>query len=147
MRTLLMRGDRGIQKKFTVEDSAVGFIKMENGATIVLEASWALNTLEVDEAKCTLCGTKAGADMKNGLRINGEQNSKLYVKEFSLSADGVAFYDGAVEKDIDAELRTWVDAVINDKDPVVLPEQALVVTEILEAIYESAQTGETIYFT
>ena len=32
-------------KKFTVEDSAFGFIKMKNGATIVLESSWALNTL------------------------------------------------------------------------------------------------------
>ena len=34
-------------KKFTVEDSAFGFIKMKNGATIVLEASWALNSLDV----------------------------------------------------------------------------------------------------
>ena len=32
-------------KEFTVEDSAFGFITMENGATIVLESSWALNTL------------------------------------------------------------------------------------------------------
>jgi hypothetical protein len=31
-------------------------ITMENGATIILESSWALNTLEVDEAKCTLSG-------------------------------------------------------------------------------------------
>ena len=38
-------------KEFTVEDSAFGFIKMKNGAVINLEASWALNTLEVDEAK------------------------------------------------------------------------------------------------
>ena len=53
-------------EKFTVEDSAFGFIKMKNGATIVLEASWALNSLEVDEAKTSLCGTKAGADMKDG---------------------------------------------------------------------------------
>ena len=33
--------------KFTVEDSAFGFIVMENGATIVLESAWALNTLDV----------------------------------------------------------------------------------------------------
>ena len=29
--------------KFTVEDSAFGFITMKNGATIILEASWAIN--------------------------------------------------------------------------------------------------------
>ena len=53
-------------EEYTVEDSAFGFIKMKNGATIVLESAWALNTLDVDEAKTSLCGTKAGADMKDG---------------------------------------------------------------------------------
>ncbi|MCI1260607.1 MAG: Gfo/Idh/MocA family oxidoreductase, partial [Atopobiaceae bacterium] len=33
-------------KTYEVEDSAMGFIKMKNGATIGLEASWALNILE-----------------------------------------------------------------------------------------------------
>jgi len=31
---------------FEVEDSAFGFIKMKNGATIFLEASWVLNVVE-----------------------------------------------------------------------------------------------------
>lgn len=38
-------------KEFTVEDSAFGFVTMENGATIILESSWALNTLDVREAR------------------------------------------------------------------------------------------------
>ena len=33
-------------KQFNVEDSAFGFIKMKNGATIILESSWALNNLQ-----------------------------------------------------------------------------------------------------
>ena len=53
---------------FTVEDSAFGFIRMKNGATINLESSWALNSLDVKEAKTTLCGTKAGADQPGQLR-------------------------------------------------------------------------------
>jgi predicted dehydrogenase len=131
--------------KFTVEDSAMGFIKMENGATIVLESSWALNTLDIDEAKCSLSGTEGGADMKGGLRINGEDNSRLYVKEVDLKAGGVAFYSGTSQRDIDVECSTWIDSILNDTEPVVKPEQALVVTEILEAIYESARTGKTVY--
>ena len=71
-------------KKFTVEDSAFGMIVMENGATIMLESSWALNSLDVDEAKCSLSGDEAGADMKNGLRINGEKYSRLYTNEIEL---------------------------------------------------------------
>ena len=44
-------------EKFTVEDSAFGFIKMKNGATIVLESSWALNIADPQEASTVLCGT------------------------------------------------------------------------------------------
>jgi predicted dehydrogenase len=132
--------------KFTVEDSAFGMITMKNGATIILESSWALNTLEVDEAKCTLSGTEGGADMKGGLRINGEKHSRLFTTEVELKAGGVAFYDGKAEVASDLEMRLWIQAIENDTDPVVTPEQACVVSEILEAIYESAKTGKAVYF-
>lgn len=133
-------------EKFTVEDSAFGFITMENGATINLEASWALNTLDVGESQTTLCGTEGGADMKDGLRINGEKFSKLYTTKPELDAGGVAFYDGKTESDADTEARRWIDCIINDTDPVVKPEQAIVVTQILEAIYDSAKSGKPVYF-
>lgn len=133
--------------KFTVEDSAFGFIVMENGATIVLESSWALNTLQVGEAKTLLCGTKAGADMLDGLRINGEEFGKLYAKQVQLGGDGVDFYDGSRELSAaDLEATQWIECLLNDTNPVVKPEEALVVTEILEAIYESSKTGQAIYF-
>ncbi|MEK3910704.1 Gfo/Idh/MocA family protein [Paenibacillus sp. FSL H7-0331] len=133
-------------KKFTVEDSAFGMITMKNGATIILESSWALNTLDVKEAKCTLSGTEGGADMEDGLRLNGEKHSRLYKNQIELGTKGVDFYDGKQESMQDTELRLWIDAVINDTQPIVTPEQACVVSEILEAIYESAKTGKAIYF-
>ena len=133
-------------EKFTVEDSAFAFITMENGATITLECSWALNSLDIGEAQCTLCGTEGGADMRDGLRINGEKYSRLYVNKPELDSGGVDFYDGSSESNADREARLWIDAVINDKAPVVLPEEALVVTQILDAIYESSKTGKPVYF-
>ena len=81
-------------EKFTVEDSAFGFITMQDGATIILESSWALNTLDVQEAKTTLCGTKAGADMVDGLRFNMIDFNKQTIKKPSLESGGVAFYSG-----------------------------------------------------
>ncbi|NDL67397.1 Gfo/Idh/MocA family protein [Anaerotalea alkaliphila] len=132
--------------EYTVEDSAFAFITMQDGATIVLESSWALNTLETGEAKTTLCGTKAGADMKEGLRINGADFGKLYVKKPNLDAAGVDFYEGDEEKPADVEARSWIDCILNDTEPVVKPEEALKVTEILEAVYLSAATGKTIEF-
>ncbi|WP_159886614.1 Gfo/Idh/MocA family protein [Paenibacillus puerhi] len=131
--------------KFTVEDSAFGMIVMEDGASIVLESSWALNTLEVDEAKCTLCGTEGGADMKGGLRINGEKHSRLFTSEVELKAGGVAFYDGKAEKDADLEMRRWIEAIDLDQEPVVTPQQAYIVSLILEAVYESSRTGKAVY--
>lgn len=133
-------------KKFTVEDSAFGFITMKNGATIILEASWAINLLDATEANCTLAGTKGGADMKKGLRINGEKNGTMYVQEIQTSGGGVAFFEGKSTDLAYEEAKSWINAVRNDTAPVVLPEQALVVSEILEAIYESAKSGQPVTF-
>ncbi len=132
-------------KKYTVEDSAFGFIKFKNGATVILEASWALNTLETREATCVLCGTEAGADFGDGLRLNGEKFSRLYVTKPDLKSGGVAFYEGKQESPAFLEARKWIDALLNDTDPVVLPGQAAVVTQILEAVYKSAATGQPVY--
>jgi predicted dehydrogenase len=129
-----------------VEDSAFGFITMENGATIMLESSWALNDLHVGEAKTTLCGTEGGADMWEGLRLNGEKHGKLFVNKVDMSGGGVDFFSGVLENEADREARMWIDSIINDTDPMVRPEQALVVTEILEAIYKSAKTGKLVTF-
>ncbi|MFE5318833.1 Gfo/Idh/MocA family protein [Paenibacillus sp. NPDC056579] len=133
-------------EKFTVEDSAFGMITMQNGSTIVLESSWAINMLQTGEAKTTLCGTEGGADMQDGLRINGEKHSKLFMNEIQLDAKGVDFYDGKKASPADLEMRLWLEAVEQDKEPVVTPEQACVVSEILEAIYESSKTGKAVYF-
>lgn len=132
--------------KFTVEDSAFAFITMENGATVVIESSWALNSLEVGEAQTTLCGTEGGADMKEGLRINGENLGRLYETKVDFGSSGVEFNETITEEPADVEARSWIDCILNDTEPVVKPKQALVVTEILEAIYESSKTGKPVYF-
>ena len=133
-------------EKFTVEDSAFGFIKFKNGATVVLESAWALNTLEVEEASCMLCGTKGGADFHDGLRINGERFGKLYVTKPDLKNSGADFYEGTSVNPPEVEARTFYAAVIEGKPLTVKPEQALVVTRILDAIYESNRTGKPVFF-
>jgi predicted dehydrogenase len=135
-------------KKFTVEDSAFGFVVMKNGATIILQSSWALNITEVREAVTTLCGTKAGADMpgEGSLTINGVRNGRQYVLKPDFAAGGVAFYGGESLKDTDREARTFADAIRGKGKLYVLPEQAAVVTKILEGIYNSAKTGKPHYF-
>ena len=133
--------------KFTVEDSAFGFIVMENGATIVLESAWALNTLDVREAVTSVCGTLAGADMTDGVRINGVRNGRQYVLKPDFKAGGVAFFHGSgPESAADKEERLWIEAVRGGDAPITKPEQAYCVTRILEGIYESAKSGKPYYF-
>lgn len=133
--------------EFTVEDSAFGFVVMENGATIVLESAWALNMLDTREAVTTVCGTLAGGDMNDGLRINGIRNGRQYVLTPDFSAGGVAFNDGKKSEGPSArEEREWIEAIRNDTEPLVKPEQAYIVTRILEGIYESSKSGDIYRF-
>lgn len=132
-------------EEYTVEDLGVGLITMENGATIFIEASWALNTMDTREASVTLCGTKGGACNANeSLIINGEENGLLYDKAILTKPNGVNFYDVAEVYGPELEMRTWVDAVLNDTNPVVMPEEMLTASEIIEAMYASADSGSAV---
>nr|WP_321291751.1 Gfo/Idh/MocA family oxidoreductase [uncultured Trichococcus sp.] len=137
---------------FETEDSAFGLIKMENGATIFLEAAWALNMINPKEAQVTLCGTEGGAEMfgkafidQGYVVFNKAAHNQLEQTQPS-DAGGVFGFEGATLEQRDAEAKQWVDAILNDTDPIVKPEQAIVVTQILEAIYKSAETGKVVEF-
>lgn len=130
---------------FTVEDSAFGFVVMENGATVILESSWALNTLQTGEAKTTLCGTKAGADMMDGLRINGVSHGDLYIQKTQTALNGVDFYEKEQDDPGYLEARYWIDCILEDTEPFVKPREALTVMEIINAIYRSQETGKPVY--
>ncbi len=149
-------------KNYEVEDSAFGFVKFSNGATVILEASWALNMIVANEAMTMLCGTKAGVDMfpENGpivrksdfqdvpvqhVRVNGENNGSLFVQNYALGGSFIG--DGKQRESFAGggkEMKAWFDSIRTGKELVVKPEQAYTVTTILEAIYKSAESGKTI---
>ena len=140
-------GDNGVSTT-PLEDSACAFIRMKNGATILLETSWALNTAEpVQEGSCVLYGTKAGLSLKNNkLTLNKVDLNHCVITDVDTSVGGVAFYDGASASPQEVEARNWIQAIIDDTEPLVKPEEAYVVSRILEAIYTSSRTGKPVYF-
>ena len=140
-------GDKGVSNN-PLEESACAFIKMKNGATIMLETSWALNIdTNPDPTLCRLCGSKSGILVnENTLKINKVELGRLQNITVDTSAGGVDFFDGASTNPADNEAKLWIEAIVNDTDPVVLPEEAAVVSEILEAIYTSSKTGKAVYF-
>ena len=140
-------GDNGVSTT-SLEEAACAMIIMKNGATIMLETSWALNTAEpVGEGSCVLCGSKAGLQIKHDkLTLNKVELGRQIVTEVDTSVGGVAFFDGTKETPALTEARNWIKCIVDDTDPIVLPEQALVVSRILEAIYTSSKTGKPVYF-
>lgn len=132
-------------KAYEVEDSAFGFIQMANGATVFLEASWILNMIKPREAATTLCGTKGGAEIPgDGQLIFNRAAHGALLEETLSNAGQAAYFDGVSLKPADLEARGWLDTLVEDKQPLVLPRQALVTTLILEAIYTSARTGQAV---
>ncbi|MDD6667641.1 MAG: Gfo/Idh/MocA family oxidoreductase [Lachnospiraceae bacterium] len=137
---------------FEVEDSAFGYIKMKNGAAIQLNASWALNILESREASTTLCGTKAGAEIhsgmshtKNELIYNRGRNGQLMEEKLS-PVGGVAYFGGGGGEEGTIDNRQWLEAIQSGNSPLVKPEQALVVTQVLDNIYKAAAENKEIRF-
>lgn len=150
--------------KFEVEDSGFGLVKFKNGATVIVESSWALNqVIAQQDAYIVLCGTKAGADMfpetgpgiltidfdrnRNfNVRVNGENNGKLYIQNYALGGSFIGggeqpeFYPGMFR-----EQEVWYNAVRNGGELVIKPEQAYTVTLILEAIYKSSDRGDVVH--
>jgi predicted dehydrogenase len=124
-------------KNFTVEDFAVGFVRFENGATLVLESSFVANQEEGDKMTFQIFGDKGGAQY-NPLKMFTEQNKTLLdISPAHLRGSGQPHAD---------QIASFVDSVVNDK-PVYTPgEEALEVTRIIDALYQSSDEGREIRF-
>lgn len=136
-------------EKCDVEDTGFALITMENGATIYLEAAWAINMLGIANSSL-ICGTKGGADLQgpNGTaRINTFVNDKMvtFSPEYP-PMPNTEPYIGEAEAS-DAQMKDWVDAILEDRAPFVQGVDGIPVVQIIEAIFESSKTGETVKIT
>jgi len=118
-------------KDFDVEDFAVGLVRFEDGAVVVLEASWLLNMVEKERMKAMVCGTLGGMDITEG---------KIMTQEHGLVR--VSTVEGFAEpKAHAAAITAFVEAVQKDGPVPVPAEESLVVMTILDGIYRSQAKG------
>ncbi|HCA30537.1 MAG TPA: oxidoreductase [Ruminococcaceae bacterium] len=120
-----------------VEDLATAMIRFENGAVLSVEASFSLN-IKNDEGKIELFGTKAGAKLNPELELYSETND--YMTNVQLTAPTVLDFNGLFENEIDH----FVDCISKGTPCISPADDGVTLMTILDAIYESAQTGHEV---
>ncbi len=124
-------GTKCPDNQFDTEDSGAGIIHFENGASLMFEASWAINAPAHSDT--LICGSKAGASL-SPLTIYGERNG--YLSNDTITVDNNdRFAD---------ELTYFCDCVLGKKESIYPIEQAIMMQQMLNAIYESAEQGKEI---
>ena len=82
-------------------------------------------------------------DKEDKLVFNRGHHGKLTEEHYS-PGKAVAYFSGKEMTDGVCEAKQWLEAIIEDKEPLVKPEQAFVVTQILDTIYKAAAEGHEI---
>jgi predicted dehydrogenase len=128
----------GVQ--YDVEDLAVAMIKLENGAMLEVEASWAANIQEHELMETRLLGTKGGLVQRNRNETY-EFEAEIYVER-----DGAQFdlkLHSPPKRTLSA-MYHLIDCIVRDEPHTATGKEGLLVMEILDAIYASAEKGEPV---
>ena len=131
--------EQGVE--YDVEDLAVAMVKFANGATLELEASWAAHIQEREMMETRLFGTKGGLVQRN-LNETYEFEAEMY-----MDRDG-AQYDmklHAPRRSGKNAMSHFIDAIVNDTPHTATGQEGLLVMQILDAIYKSAESGEPVH--
>jgi predicted dehydrogenase len=113
---------------FDVDDHVTAYIKFENGASLLLETSWAANILD-DQEHVSISGVEGGISVfplelytaKNGMLMNSQP----------------AWVPGEDDPGL-AQAKNFIDACLGQAELIVKPEEALQVSQIIDEIYKSA---------
>lgn len=121
---------------FDVDDFASAMIKMEDGATVTLDVSWACHTDEPSRMDVRLFGDEAGASLFPARIFRNDPMREDYDILEKPKAD-IAFPHCD-------RFHNFINAVLHD-EPLCTPiAQSLAVQQILDGIYESCRTGREI---
>ena len=127
-------------KAFDVEDLAAAFIRFDNGASLVLEASWAAHIREAELMETRLLGTRAGL-LQHNLGEGYDFDAHLFYEQDGAQYDLRLHPTGAVGL---SAMHDYAQAILTDQPHPAPGEQGLVVMQILDAIYDSARRGEPV---
>ena len=121
-------------QNFTVEDMARGMITFKNGASLLIESTFAANIAKLEDRNVSLMGDKGGADLFP-LKINQEKHETL----IDITP---AFLDETNEHQ--KEIHHFLDCILHKTHPLSTPKEGVIIQQIMTALYESAKTGKAV---
>jgi predicted dehydrogenase len=128
--------------RFDVDDLASAMIHFDNGATLIVDASWA--GYSPNDDYLYFLGTEGGAHLvDSGHRDNAQ--FRLFIDLPSGPAEVRPEF--RVSPGTYGELfRDFYHAIRTDSPPPVDPAELLVTTQILDAVLQSARSGREVIF-
>ena len=145
-----------------VEDFAAAFVKLDNGATIVLDVSWMSHIPEGDFVNTQVFGTEGGAHITrrywNSMESNREEHLTINTTtgrgpERATLVEEPRFRDRdagsptfMLYESFRAEVADFVDSIRAGRQPGATITHGLDILRILDGIYRSARTGREVRF-
>ena len=159
-------------EEYDVEDLAAALVRFDNGATLMLETSWLLQMTERGASHTQLFGTEGSARLDPfqivrdvdgaprrchpGVAPANSSSRTPPPQKPAPSAPAAEGASAAVEAAPAEEAVTWrrqpsverfVQAALGRAETLVKPEETLNVQRVMDALYQSAETGQLVEIT
>ena len=131
----------GSGNAFEVEDIATAFLRLSNGATLLLEASWATHSSAGDDFGVTLYGTDGGADI-NVRNYNWQDTLDIYTDVAGVPAT-IHPQTPKGEGHITV-VRNFVQNITEGNWSLHNGSEGLRRVRVIDACYTSAQQGREV---
>jgi predicted dehydrogenase len=128
-----------------VEDLASAYVRLDNGAVIILETSWYSFSGATDHIFCELLGTRGGAKIDLGT-TSPTPPVEVYVDRGSVPLVATPVIPAADQTTVSFsnEVAEFIAAIQEERAPASTVEQGLEILRILDAIYRSAEAGAEV---
>jgi predicted dehydrogenase len=130
-----------IGSAYEVEDLATAFLRLADGTTLLLEASWAVHSSAEDDFGVILYGTEGGAEIKVK-NYNWQDTLTIFTDLFGVPAEiRPQLPQGEGHKMV---VRQFIEAIASGNWAAHTGSEALYRARILDACYASALQGREV---
>lgn len=131
-----------------VEAAAHGFVTFKTGQVLSLQVSWA-EMIKREEVSVVFQGTGAGGKVErlfgtDGLDDTAIDTCELYVQEDGKSVDKTIEVEECEDMGRARSAQNFIAAIESKEKPLNTPEQALSLMKVIDALYESAESGKPV---